>query len=161
MDIDLKGSSGILATQKVKALYPGVKILAISMHGEHNYIMKMIEAGATGYILKNAGKDEMLMAIESVVKGGSYFSSDVSAELFKQLQQHSDKTKAEHQAPLTKREVEILRLIAQEFSNAEIAEKLFISIRTVDTHRRNLIEKLEVKNTAGLVRYALKNGLAE
>ena len=160
MDIDLGTYSGIEATAKIKKQFPNVNVLAISMHGEHNYIIKMIEAGATGYMLKNAGKEEMLNAIKSVAKGDSYFSKEVSAQIFEHLKDRAVSKDAE-KVMLTNRETEILKLIAQEYSNPEIADMLFISIRTVDTHRRNLIEKLGVKNTAGLVRYALKNGLVE
>ncbi len=160
MDIDMGVFSGIDATAIIKKQHPGVNILAISMHGEHNYIIKMIEAGATGYVLKNAGKEEMLNAIKSIAAGDSYFSKEVSVQIFEHLNNpHGEKEK--NKVLLTNRETEVLKLIAQEYSNAEIADRLFISIRTVDTHRRNLIEKLGVKNTAGLVRYALKNGLVD
>ena len=161
MDIDLGKSSGIDATIQVKKNYPMVNILALSMHGEHNYVIKMLEAGAAGYILKNAGKDEMLNAIKSVSMGDSYFSKEVSEQLLEHLNIKNNIPLKEENIPLTNREIEVLKMIAQEYSNSEIADNLFISLRTVDTHRRNLIEKLGVKNTAGLVRYAIKKGLVE
>ncbi len=160
MDIDMGEMNGIDTTQIVKQLYPDVNILVLSMHGEHNYIIKMLDAGASGYILKNAGMDEMVSAIKCVSKGDSYFSREVSTVLLQQLHKPVS-TKKQKDVALTLRETEVLKLIAQEFSNPEIADKLFISIRTVDTHRRNLLEKLGVKNTAGLVKYALKKGLAD
>jgi DNA-binding NarL/FixJ family response regulator len=161
MDIDMGKTDGIDATFILKKKYPEVNVLALSMYGEHNYILKMIEAGANGYILKNAGKDELITAINSVAAGGSYFSREVSQRLFENINKLHKTTSGKSEIPLTNREIEILKLIAQEYSNAEIADKLFISIRTVDTHRRNLIEKLGVKNTAGLVKYAFKTGLIE
>ena len=162
MDIDMGETNGIDATAEVKRSYPEINILALSMHGEHNYILKMLEAGATGYILKNAGKEEMLTAIISVASGDSYFSREVSSRLIEYLNKPQISIKnTDKEIPLTNREIEILKLIAQEYSNPEIAEELFISIRTVDTHRRNLIEKLGVKNTAGLVKFAIRKGLVE
>jgi DNA-binding NarL/FixJ family response regulator len=162
MDIDMGETNGIDATVEVKKSYPDINILALSMHGEHNYILKMLEAGATGYILKNAGKEEMLTAIISVASGDSYFSKEVSSLLIEYLNKPQINIKStDKEIPLTNREIEILKLIAQEYSNSEIAEELFISIRTVDTHRRNLIQKLGMKNTAGLVKFAIRKGLVE
>ncbi len=162
MDIDMGETNGIDATVEVKKNYPDINILALSMHGEHNYILKMLEAGATGYILKNAGKEEMLTAIISVASGDSYFSREVSSRLIEYLNKPQINIKStDKEIPLTNREIEILKLIAQEYSNSEIAEELFISIRTVDTHRRNLIQKLGMKNTAGLVKFAIRKGLVE
>ena len=161
MDIDMGETSGIDTTTKVKAQYPKSEVLAISMHGEKNYILKMLEAGAKGYILKNAGREEMVTAIKTVANGDTYFSNQVSSRLIEQLTQPHKTSKSSKDDPLTDREIEVLKLIVEEYSNPEIAEKLFISIRTVDTHRRNLLEKLGVKNTAGLVKYAIRNGLIE
>jgi len=161
MDIDMgEGeTSGIELTKEITKLYPKTKVLALSMHGDKNYIVKMLEAGATGYILKNAGKEEMINAIQTVANGNTYFSSQVSAKLLEQIiNPLSAKKNKSGSIALTEREIEVLKLIADEYSNPEIAEMLFISIRTVDTHRRNLLDKLGVKNTAGLVKYAIQNG---
>jgi DNA-binding NarL/FixJ family response regulator len=136
-----------------------VKVLILSMISLHDFVINALESGAIGYILKNTGKDEVLTAIRSVAKGDSYFSKEVSAILIEQLHMPRSHKKHLNDIPLTPREIEVLELIAQEFSNQEIADRLFISIRTVDTHRRNMLEKLGVRNTAGLVRYAIKNGL--
>jgi DNA-binding NarL/FixJ family response regulator len=160
MDIDMGEISGITLTTEIRALSPQIHVLALSMHGEKNYIVKMLEAGASGYILKNAGKEEMMNAIRTVAKGDTYLSSQVSARLIDHITNANKKQKQDG-IPLTEREIEVLRLIADEYSNSEIADKLFISIRTVDTHRRNLLEKLQVKNTAGLVKYAINKGLLE
>jgi DNA-binding NarL/FixJ family response regulator len=162
MDINMGETNGIETTRIIKQKHSGIQVLILSMHGESTYIMKVLEAGATGYILKNAGKEELLTAINSVARGDSYFSREVSNSIIEQL--HKPRTASRRKTeeiPLTDREIEVLKLIAQEYSNPEIAEELSISIRTVDTHRRNLLEKLQAKNTAGLVKFALRKGLIE
>ena len=161
LDIDIGKPSGIEVTEILSEKYPDVKILILSMIGLHDFVIQALEKGATGYILKNTGKDEVITAIRSVAKGDSYFSKEVSSILVEQLNKPRTIKKRSEGIPLTAREVEVLQLIAQEFSNPEIAEKLFISIRTVDTHRRNLLEKLGLKNTAGLVKYAMMKGLVK
>lgn len=162
MDIDMGETNGIEITAEIKKIYPEVKVLTLSMHGEKNYILKMLEAGANGYILKNAGKEEMVNAIQTAAEGNTYFSSQVSAKLLEHLSNPGGASKKKQEdTPLTDREIEVLILISEEYSNPEIAEKLFISVRTVDTHRRNLLDKLGVKNTAGLVKYAIQKGLLD
>ena len=161
MDIDMGKYNGIDATKQVAKLYPNVKVLIISMHNDLSYITKAFEAGAKGYLLKNAGKNEMLKAIDQMIQGNTYCSTEVSAKLVAHLQGKLSKKKKKAGIPLTRRELEVLKLIVAEYSNSEIANELFISIRTVDTHRRNLLAKLRVKNTAGLVKYAIKHGLVE
>ncbi len=161
MDISLGEESGITLSSKILKDYVDIKILGLSMHKEDNYIVKLLEVGAKGYLLKDAGADEMVLAIKKVYEGGTYYSSHVTNVLMKHLQQGTTPSASGDQVKLTKREKEILTLIANELSNPEIAEKLFISIRTVDTHRRNLLDKLDVKNTAGLVKYAIKHGMAD
>lgn len=161
MDISLGAESGISLTVDLLATYPTLKVLALSMHREDNYIVKMLEVGAKGYLLKDAGEVEILQAIRSVFEGKTYYSNHVTDVLVKQLTQAKPAAHREVKTPLTQREIEILKLIAEEFSNPEIAEKLFISIRTVDTHRRNLLDKINAKNTAGLVKYAIYHKLVE
>ena len=159
MDITLGDESGITLTKTILESYPGIKVLGLSMHKEDNYIVNLLEAGAKGYLLKDAGSDEMVMAIKKVYEGDTYYSSHVTNVLIKHVTQGTTPSEKGDEVKLTNREIEILTLIAEENSNPEIAEQLFISIRTVDTHRRNLLDKLQAKNTAGLVRYALKHGL--
>jgi DNA-binding NarL/FixJ family response regulator len=163
MDIDLGGTDGISTTREIKQKSPAIHVLGLTMHEEPDYIIKMLEAGASGYLLKNAGREELLTAIHTVAKGDSYFSQKVSATLLQAITRRKEAVansqKNQLQSPLSDREVEVLKLIAQEYTNGEIAEKLFISIRTVDTHRRNLLEKLQVKNTVGLVKYAIDKGI--
>lgn len=164
MDINMGSSNGISATRELMEKLPQCKVLVLSMYSDSKYVISMLEAGAKGYILKNAGKEEMITAINTIARGDSYFSSIVSSRIREQLNSSQKPTKLllkTREIPISPRETEVLKLIAQEYSNAEIARKLFISIRTVDTHRRNLLEKLNLKNTAGLVKYAIQKGLLE
>lgn len=160
LDIDIGKPNGIEITELVSQKHPGTKVLILSMMGLHDFVIQALEKGAIGFLLKNTGKDEVLTAIRSVSKGDSYFSREVSAILIEQLHRPASRKKST-EIPISPREIEVLKLIAQEFSNSEIAEKLFISIRTVDTHRRNLLEKLGVKNTAGLVKFAIQKGILD
>ena len=161
LDIDMGTPNGIEITEKLTADNPNSNILILSMLGLPEFILQALEVGAKGYLLKNAGKDELLTAIKCVAKGDSYFSREVSVSLMKQIQNPQNEKAKKANIPLSKREIEILKLISQEYSNQEIAAKLFISIRTVDTHRRNLLEKLGIKNNVGLVKYAISNGLLD
>ena len=147
MDITMGETNGIDTTKLVKQKFPFIKVLVLSMHGESAYIVKMLEAGASGYLLKDAGKYEMIRAIRTVAEGNTYYSQRVSSAIVEHLT-NPNQLKKNKQIPLTKRELDVLRLIAEEYTNPEIAESLHISIRTVDTHRRNLLEKLQLKNTA-------------
>lgn len=159
LDIDIGKPNGIEITGIIKKEKPEINILILSMISLHDFVIQSLESGATGYLLKNTGKDEVLTAIRSVARGDSYFSKEVSAILIEQIHNPPGRKKRQADVPLTARELEVLQLIAREYTNPEIAAKLFISIRTVDTHKRNLLEKLELKNTAGLVKYALQKGI--
>jgi DNA-binding NarL/FixJ family response regulator len=152
MDISLPDMNGVDLCKQVKKNYPGVMILALSTFNQGTYVRKMMESGASGYLLKNAGKQEIIEAIKIVVKGKTYFSFDAGQAL-KSTQPESSIP------PLTKREKEVLVNIAEGLTNTQIAEKLFISIDTVDSHRKNLYTKLNVKNTAMLIRFAVENNL--
>jgi DNA-binding NarL/FixJ family response regulator len=151
MDIGLSDMSGIDLCTIIKKKYPGIMIIALSTFNQGTYIKKMMEAGASGYLLKNTSKVEILEALKTVGEGKIYLSFEVDKEL--QL------TKEENDSIplLTKREKEILILIAEGLTNQQIKEKLFISIDTVDSHRKNLHTKLQVKNTAMLIRYAIEH----
>lgn len=163
MDIKMPVMDGTEATKELKKINPEVKILGLSMYDEHRFITKMLQSGAKGYILKNTGREELLLAVDKLIAGENYFSSEVSNIMMSRfMSDKPDKSKdsfAYVNVTLTKRETEIIRMIANEMTNSEIAEELGISPRTVDTHRRNLLQKLDVKNTAGLVRYALHNNI--
>lgn len=158
MDIDMPIMNGIQATQELKKTHPHVKVLILSMHNEKGVIQKVMEAGADGYMLKNSDHLELLDAVRKVASGQKYFSSDVTLTLLNPTSvQNIDEDKIVQD--LTEREIEILKLIAEGFSNKEIGEKLFISHRTVDTHRTNLMKKLDVHNIAGIIKFAIKNKL--
>ncbi len=161
MDIGLGNENGIEITEEVLLKYPNINIIALSMHQEENYIIKMMEAGAKGYLLKDAGSEEMLKAIRTVHIGQKHFNEHVSTTLLNYVTRGIKKENKSPELILTKREIEILRLVCMEYSNQEIATELYISIRTVDTHKRNLLEKLDAKNTVGLVKYAIKHGIID
>lgn len=161
MDINMPVLNGIDATRIITEKYPDTRVLALTMTSEQEHIRKMIEAGAGGYILKNSGREELVSAIDTIAEGRNYFSDEVKDAIMQnmvQKQAKNDKIAGEP-IPLTRREKDVLNLILKEFTNYEIAEKLFISARTVDAHRRNLLEKTGARNTAGLVKFAIENNL--
>ncbi|MBL7941984.1 MAG: response regulator transcription factor, partial [Flavobacteriales bacterium] len=144
------------ATRAIRQKFPEVRIIILSMHDEKSMISKMLDIGADGYVLKNSDKLSLTRAIEDVMAGRQYLSEEANAILLSPARnQFSGKL-----SELTDREIEILKLVAEGLSNKEIGDKLFISHRTVDTHRTNLMTKLNVHNVAGLVRFAIQNGLA-
>ena len=149
MDINLPDKSGIDLCKEVKEAYPRIFIIGLSTFNQQSFIQKMMDNGASGYVLKNATQQELMEAIEIVVKGKTYLSDEVSRSLRKN---ENDPTPV-----LTRREKEVLELIAGGLTNNEIAEKIFISPSTVDTHRKNLLAKLEARNTAELVKLAFQH----
>ena len=162
MDINMPELNGIETCKLVKKDYPGIKILALSMFKEASMIKLMLENGASGYLLKNAGQDEVLEAIRKVHLGQEYYSFDVLQTVMRSLTKKGEENKSKPFIPsLTRREKQVLQLIVDEYTTAEIADKLFISFGTVETHRRNLLMKLDARNTAGLVRMALEYKLLE
>ena len=160
MDINLPGLNGIEACRIIRMNHPEVRVLALSMLQEASLIKLMIKHGAGGYVLKNAGKKDILQAIRTVHEGGSYFSPEMLALI---AGSPGAKVADEQQLypSLSRREKEILYLIIHELTTSEIAAKLFLSPDTVETHRRNMLAKLDVKNTAGLVRIALEYRLLD
>ena len=162
MDIDMPELNGIETCKLVKKAHPEIKVLALSMHKEASMIKLMLEQGASGYLLKNAGQDEILDAIRRVNNNQEYYSTDVLQTVMRSLTKQNEETQKRPFIPsLTRREKQVLQLIVEEFTTAEIAEKLFIGFGTVETHRRNLLMKLDARNTAGLVRMALEYKLLE
>jgi DNA-binding NarL/FixJ family response regulator len=159
LDINMPVMDGIEAATIAQKLYPDLKIITLSMYGEEDYYYKMVNAGVKGFVLKNSDIKEVKTALDVVYDGGSFFSSELLQNLVASLKS-SSKSKESH-AELSEREMEILILICQGLSNQEIGDKLFISKRTVDKHRANILEKSESKNTAQLVVYAIKNKLVE
>lgn len=146
MDINLPDKSGIDLCKEVLQKYPTVKVIGLSTFNQLSFISKMLDNGASGYLLKNASKSEILKAIETVMKRGQYLSLEASEMM---------KKNDEDEAPtLTRREIEVLQLIAEGFTNAEMSEKLFVSVTTIDTHRKHLLAKFKARNTASLIRLA-------
>jgi DNA-binding NarL/FixJ family response regulator len=153
MDISLPDMNGIDLCKVIKKNYPGIMVLALSTFNQGSYIKKMMESGASGYLLKNTGKDEIIEAIKTVANGNIYLSFETGKELQASVE------KNETTPLLTKREKEILAHIANGFTNLQIAETLFLSIDTINSHRKSLHSKLNVKNTAMLIRYAVEHRL--
>jgi DNA-binding NarL/FixJ family response regulator len=184
MDIKMPGLNGIETTKQITAEFPSIRVIALTMFDDDEYITTMLSAGAKGYLLKNTGKEELMRAIREVHNGKSYFSSEATQQVMKRFMSgiglngtttapstassvngsasshNSEPTfQGFNNVQLTKREIEILKLIASELTNQEIADRLFISPRTVHSHRRNLMQKVGVKNTAGLVRFAIEKAI--
>jgi DNA-binding NarL/FixJ family response regulator len=147
MDINLPDKSGIDLCKEVKEKFPSVFIIGLSTFNQQSFIQKMIENGASGYVLKNATTDELMEAINEVIKGKVYLSFEASQTM---------RNNPSSNFVLTRREKEVLELIADGMTNNEIAQKLFVSVTTVDTHRKNLLAKFEAKNIASLVKVAMQ-----
>ncbi len=158
MDISMPGMDGAETTRRALELNPELRIVTLSMFGDKYYYTRMVEAGACGFLLKDSSIDEVLEAIRAVCEGGYYFSETILSNLSSRLRSDFDHTAEE---PLSTRELEILLAVCQGLSNQEIADTLFISKRTVDKHRANILEKTGCKNTASLVVYALKRHLVD
>jgi DNA-binding NarL/FixJ family response regulator len=162
LDISMKDVSGIEVSKQMASLYPEIKIMILSMHTNEEFVINAIKAGVNGYLSKDASRDELLDAIKIIYEGGECYSKLVSDNF---LKSYVKKYKAEHSLlenkTLTQRELEILKLAAVGLTNKEIADKLFISNKTVDCHKNNIVQKLKLKNTAEMVLYAVKNKIIE
>ena len=158
MDINMPEMDGIEATRRGVKICPTLSIIALSMYGEEEYYYKMVDAGAKGFLLKDSDISEVKEAILTVLKGGSYFSQELLHNVIQKIKHRENESKS---ANLSKREKEILFKICEGLSNQEIADTLFISKRTVDKHRANLLGKTNSKNTASLILFALRNKLIE
>jgi len=156
-DISMPDIDGYELTKKIKQQNPSIQVIALSMSGSIADINKMLDVGISGYVLKNVGNQELIEAIYKVAQGKMHFSDDVTEEMVKN--KHAKPNKQEDQVKLTERELEILKLIVQELNNAEIADKLFISERTVETHRKNMIRNFNTKTIVGLIKYAMDHKL--
>jgi DNA-binding NarL/FixJ family response regulator len=159
MDINMPEMDGINATKVIKEKYPDMKVLALTMSNDDLHIRQMIQAGASGYIMKSAGRNELKDAIYTIMDGKHYFSDEATQSIMMDLVKGKGKSSSPDPIHITDRELEILELIVKEFTNQEIAEKLYISSRTVDAHRRNLLQKTGARNTAGLVKYAFQHNI--
>jgi two-component system response regulator NreC len=162
MDLMLPRLSGIEAARRIRKSLPNVKIIMLTIHDEPPFVFKSLEAGANGYLVKESPLDELIAAIRAVMSGETYLSSNFPRTLLGSYAKHRQRgKKTDEFALLTKREREILQYIAEGYTSPRIAQTLFISRKTVENHRANIMEKLNIHDTAGLVRYAIKIGLVE
>lgn len=162
MDLKMPIMDGMEATQLVRKKYPGIKILVVSMYEDDKFIIHLMEIGANGYLLKNAEPDEIRKAIYAVHENGYYFNDLVNKALLKKLViKNNFKPSFNENVDLTERELEVLKLICEEKTAAEIAKQIFLSPRSVEGIRQRLIEKIGVRNTAGIVMFAVKNQLVD
>ncbi|MGB3077132.1 MAG: response regulator transcription factor [Chitinophagales bacterium] len=156
LDINMPGKDGIETAKEIRKKYPGIKILIVSMHKQREFIRHLVAAGVSGYILKNTGAKELQQAIRVINEGGEFFGGEITKEILQSMRSHS----SQREIPsFSKREMEVLRLLNEECTTQQIADKLFISFHTVESHRKNMLMKAGVKNTAGLIRYGINMGL--
>lgn len=160
-DLNMPECGGVELCTQIRQRFPSVKILMLTMADDIQNIRAAIRAGAMGYVLKRTGLDELKKAILSLQNNQKYFSDEVIAELVSGSDENVETFQRKPAIPLTEREIEVLKLIAQEYSTPQIAEKLFISIATVETHRQRMSQKIGVKGAVGLVLYAMKQGLLD
>jgi two-component system, NarL family, nitrate/nitrite response regulator NarL len=158
LDINMPDMDGVETTREIRKKFPEVKIIILTMHNQHEFISNLVSEGALGYILKNTGKTELINAIKTVHGGNAFFSKAVTETIMNNLHKKPAEEKLES-VQLTKREKEILKYIAEGLATKEIADKLFISVNTVETHRKNLMAKVHAKNVTGLVRFAMQIGI--
>jgi two-component system response regulator NreC len=166
LDISMPGLDGIEATKRIKQSHPDIKVVILSVHEDEEYAHQVLRAGASGYVLKNARKKEIFQAVRLALRGERFFSGGISKLIvdgfIKRTENHAlEPQEATDSRLLTKRELEVLQYIAQGYTNRQIAEKLFLSFRTVNTHRSNLMHKLGIHDTASLVRHAISTGLVK
>lgn len=162
MDVNMPELSGIEMTKKLKEIYPDIKIIALTMHDDISIITKMIKAGSSGYVLKKTNMYEVIDAIRTVYENGRYLSKTTQNIIMDNLMSPEELLSSKDQKPiLSARELEVLKLIAKEYNNEQIGEKLFISERTVEAHRRNIFIKTKTKTIVGLMKYAIQEGLID
>jgi DNA-binding NarL/FixJ family response regulator len=155
LDINMPGMDGIETTRLVRQRKPNVKIVMLTTYNDREIISELLQLGVSGYLLKNSDKEELVEAIHKVIKGRHYFSVEVEDIILKGLEEK----KPAGTAQLTDRELEVVRLLAREYTNEKIAQELHISYRTVETHRKNIMQKAKAHNLAGLLKYAYSKGL--
>jgi len=160
IDIGMPKMNGIEATRIIKKQQPEIKIIAVSMHSDRQFVKGVLEAGADGYLLKNCTYRQLIEAIKSVVEGKKYLSDDITEMVIQGYLDPAEEVTG-NQDELSERELEILKLYAEGKSTREISEKLFISVKTVGTHKQHIYEKLDLKSNADMVKYAIKEGLIQ
>ena len=162
MDVVMSGMSGIEATRRIREAAPSVAVLALTMHEDEQYFFEMLQAGASGYIVKKAAPTELVSAIRAIKQGGSFLSPSISKRVIDEyVLRAGEEIKEDACKLLTNREREVLQLIAEGYSTREISEKLFVSVKTVEAHRSNLMKKLDLHGTADLTRYAVRRGIVD
>ena len=161
MDISMPLINGIEATKIIVDKLPGIKILALTQHEENEYVIQVLKSGGYGYLLKNSKKEEFVEAIETVLSGKKYVSKEISAQMINDLAHSAVQNQGQdkNDITLTKREKEIIQKIADDMSNQQIADELHISLRTVETHRRNIMQKLKVNTVVALLKYATQHNI--
>jgi DNA-binding NarL/FixJ family response regulator len=158
MDISMPGLNGIETTQQIRRRYPQIKVVALSMHTDEEYVFQMLRAGASGYVLKQSNSMEVLLAIRTALTGGSFLSPLISNTVINEYIQRVGAGGYSSSHLLTKREREVLQFLAEGFSNQEIAQQLNISVKTVESHRSNMMNKLGLSNKTELIKYAIRQG---
>ena len=161
MDVNMPVMDGFEATTQIRGNFPDTKVIALSMHSNLPFVQKMLDSGAAGYLPKTANSNELSAAIKLVASGTRYISGNLSIQLLEQsiMKEGEQVQKTGADKGLSKRELEVLALVAEGYTNVEIADKLFTSKRTIETHRQNILEKTQAKNTASLIKYAVENGI--
>ena len=159
LDISMPDINGIEACKKIKTENPNAKIIILSMYNNEEFVLKAISAGANAYLPKNISKRELLNAVEKVANGEEYFAEDIQKIIIRSMMQKSNSIDVPKLNTLSKREVELLKLIVEGKTNKEIADELFISVRTVESHKNHIMVKLELKNQVELIKFAIKEGI--
>lgn len=163
MDLNMPVMNGIECTKRVKQYFPDIKVLVLSMHDHESYLIDMLEAGADGYVLKNAKSDELIFAIKKVVNGGMYMSSEFTINMLSKYMAAKGFINKQPltDVKLTDREMDVLKLVSEGLTNTEMAHRLFTSVRTIETRRKKLLDKTGTNNTATLIKFAVQNGLID
>ncbi|MGD0093877.1 MAG: response regulator transcription factor [Planctomycetota bacterium] len=159
MDVGMPESNGIEATRRLQTELPEVRVIALTMHSEKQYLTQMLRSGAAGYLLKDCATEELVKAIEAVVAGGTYLSPQIAGQLTEGYAGYGSPQPAEDSDILSRRECDFLQLMSEGYSTKEIAAKLGISVKTVETYRAHVMKKLKLYNVAELVKYAIRHGL--
>lgn len=159
LDVNMPGMDGAETARQLRAQYPEIRILALTMLDKESHIFQMLDAGAHGYLLKSSGADEIVTGVRTVAAGGQFLCTAAGLTALHKLRDAPRAEPAEKSNGLSRREIEVLQLISQGLTTGEIADKLFLSKRTIETHRQNMMEKMQVKNTAALIKQAMTDGL--
>ena len=161
MDIDMPNMNGLEATRLIRKEFPDMRVLILSVHTNKDYVLQIIRSGAQGYVLKDASPADLVKAIESVFNGEPFFSPDVSQIVLNQYMHEAGADESSANLRLTNREREVLAMIAEGQSNKEMANQLGVGVRTIETHRERVMDKLNIHNVAGLTKYAITNGIVK